>query len=253
MDENTRTQLEMIAAQAHAISEALARTKVEALPQADQTHHEVSRLTQQAQGLIGDPNMAELLPQRVGPAFLGGTVAKSAVMAAAQRLAAALETLLAREPGRVEQLEREKQALEAKVVEVEVRAVTIKDDELRERCVDLLLRSGKADTAVGAACTVLEDRLRSIAGLGPDAYGVNLVDRALKRQNGILVLSDVDAEQEGAHHLYRGVVGFFKNPTSHRVIEDYDLTRARQVVGLIDTLLQLLREAKRRTDQNVAP
>jgi len=47
--------------------------------------------------------------------------------------------------------------------------------------------------------------------------------------------------------LCRGVIGFFKNPTSHRVIEDYDLTRARQVVGLIDTLLQLLREAKKRS------
>jgi uncharacterized protein (TIGR02391 family) len=145
-------------------------------------------------------------------------------------------------------LEREKQALEAKVLEAEARAVGIRDDVLHEQCFDLLLRSGRADAAVARACTVLEDRLRSVAGLGPDAYGVNLVDTALKKQTGKLVLSDVDTEQEGAQHLYRGVIGFFKNPTSHRVIEDYDLTRARQVVGLIDTLLQLLRGAKKRSD-----
>jgi len=176
-------------------------------------------------------------------------IPKSRLMAAAQGLATTIDTLLAREPGRLEQLQREKEALEAKVVEVEGRAVIILDDELRYRCAGLLLEPGKADMAVAAACTVLEDRLRKAAGLPKAVFGVALVDQALKKRDGVLVLSDIEAEQEGVHHLYRGVIGFFKNPTSHRLIEDYDLTRARQVVGLIDALLSLLREAKKRTVQ----
>jgi hypothetical protein len=78
-------------------------------------------------------------------------------------------------------------------------------------------------------------------------YGVDLVDQALSPKSGILVFGDIAAEQQGIHQLYRGVIGFFKNPTSHRLIEDYDLTRARQVVGLIDTLVCCLRDAKKRT------
>jgi uncharacterized protein (TIGR02391 family) len=251
VDDNARTQLAVVAAQARGISEALAHNKEEYLERDDGTNYALNHLLQGAHEVLGDSRVAKLLPKEVHSQSPLGIVPRTRVMAAAQQLAAALETLLAQEPGRVEQLEGEKQALEAKVVEAEARAVTIKDDELRERCVDLLLRPGKADTAVAAACTLLEDRLRNVTGLPNDDIDVSLVDKALKKREGKLVVSDVDAEQDGFHMLCRGVIGFFKNPTSHRVIEDYDLTRARQVVGLIDTLLQLLREAKPRTAHNV--
>jgi uncharacterized protein (TIGR02391 family) len=122
------------------------------------------------------------------------------------------------------------------------------DDELRERCLDLLVRPGKADTAVREACVLLEDRIRKVAGLRQDVFGVDVVDQALGQKSGVLLFSDVPAEQQGIHSLYRGVIGFFKNPTSHRLIEDYDVTRARQVVGLIDTLLCSLRDASKRTE-----
>lgn len=245
MDQDTRSQLAIIAAQARAISEALAHSKSERLERDDRTHHHYGALLTQARELLGDSPAANLLPSGVQPMSSAG-VPRARLMAATAQLGTALETLLAGDPSRVEELEGEKEALEAKLREAEARAVTIVDDELRDRCVDLLLRPGKADTAVRDACTVLEDRIRKAVALPPDVFGVGLVDRALSKKNGVLILSDVEAEQEGIHHLYRGVIGFFKNPTSHRLIEDYDVTRARQVVGLIDTLLCLLRDARKR-------
>lgn len=247
MDEEIRTQLVIVAAQARELSEALGNSKAERLETRDHTHHFYNNLLTKAHELLGDSATRKLLPSGIHPAGSALTMAKSDVMAGAAQLASVLEKLLGQESGRVEELEREKQALEAKVLEAEARAVTIKDDELLDRCVDLLLKPGKADIAVGAACTVLEHRIRKVAGLPKGVVGVKLVEQALGK-NGKLVTSDVEAEQEGFHLLCRGVIGFFKNPTSHRVIEDYDLTRARQVVGLIDTLLQLLREAKKRSD-----
>lgn len=248
VDEDTRAQLTMIAAQARAIPEALATSKAIRLDPDDHTHHELNKLLGRAHDLLGDCAAAKLLPSGVQPMSPAHGPARLDVMTAARQLATALETLLAQEPSRLEELEEQNQALEAKIREAEARAVAIVDDELRDRCVDLLLRPGKADTAVRDACVVLEHRLRRAAGLPRDVYGVDLVDQALSQKSGVLVFSDVAAEQQGIHQLYRGVIGFFKNPTSHRLIEEYDLTRARQVVGLIDTLLCSLRDARKRTD-----
>jgi hypothetical protein len=138
--------------------------------------------------------------------------------------------------------------LESKLAETESRSITLKDDELRERCLDLLLRPGKADTAVREAAVVLEHRVRKMASLSDDAYGVGVVDRALSPKSGNLLFPGSTTEREGLHQLIRGTIGFFKNPTSHRIIADYDVTRARQVVGLVDTLLQLLQEAQLRAE-----
>ncbi|MCJ7510457.1 MAG: TIGR02391 family protein [Dehalococcoidia bacterium] len=210
-----------------------------------------SQLRNQAVMLLADNPVARLLPTDLLPKH--GDVARLDLVAAAGQLATALETLLLYEPGRVEQLEREREALEAKVREAEARSTAIVDDELRYRCLELLARPGRADTGVRDACVVLEDRLRVVAGLSQDVHGVDLVDRALNPKNGVLVFSNVAAEQQGIHNVYRGVIGFFRNPTSHRLMREYDLTRARQVVGLIDLLLSLLREAGRRADQSAEP
>lgn len=249
MDEDTRTQLAIIAQQARAISEALSKSKTDRLEADDHTHHNFNNLLGRAKELLGDSPTAKLLPSGVQPRGYRSGPGRLDIMTAAGQLATALETLLAHEPGRLEQLEKEKEELEARVREAEARTVTILDDELRDRCVDLLLRPGKADTAVGAACTVLENRIRKLAGLPPELIGVALVDQALRKREGELILRDIEAEQEGFHLLNRGVIGFCKNPTSHRLDPDYDLTRARQVVGLIDALLSWLRETKKRDPQ----
>ena len=134
-----------------------------------------------------------------------------------------------------------------------VRASRIVDDELNRRCWDLLAeeREGMYDTAAREACVLLEDRLRKIINAPFELYGVRLVDEALHPERGKLVFSEVPAEQESVHLLYRGVMGFFKNPLSHRMIS-YSPTRARQVVALVDLLLGLLSEARLRGGPNKA-
>lgn len=134
--------------------------------------------------------------------------------------------------------------LEARLAEAESRSIALRDDELRERCVDLLLRPGKADTAVRDAAVLLEHRVRRIAGLENTDLGVGLIDKALNPKTGVLKAEGTDAERRAVHELFRGTIAFFKNPASHRLIADYDVTRARQVVGLVDILLQLLQEMK---------
>jgi hypothetical protein len=74
-------------------------------------------------------------------------------------------------------------------------------------------------------------------------YGVGLIDKALNPKTGVLEFQGTPPEREGLHQLFRGAMGFFKNPTSHQIAE-YDVTRARQVVGLIDVLLQMLEETR---------
>ena len=246
MDEEIRAQLAIVAAQARELSNTLGTSSVSEFDSESHLVWAYTQLRGQALTLLADSPVAKLLPSDLYPNPTYRTVARLDMVAMAGQLATALDTLLLYEPGRLDQLEREKETLQAKLGEAETRAVTILDDELRDRCVDLLLRPGKADTVVRDACVVLEDRLRKVAGLPKGVLGVDLVDQALGQKTGVLVFSEMPAEQQGVHQLYRGVIGFFKNPPSHRLIEDYNLTRARQIVGLVDLLLSLLREAKKR-------
>jgi uncharacterized protein (TIGR02391 family) len=141
--------------------------------------------------------------------------------------------------------------LKGRLIEAESRSMLIKDDQLRDRCQDLLVRPGKLDTAVRDAAVVLEHRIRTLSGLPQHEVGVELVDKALNRKTGILVVKGLDSERRAVHDLIRGTIGFIKNPLSHQIIADYDVTRARQVVGLIDVLLQLLQETRRREANEV--
>ena len=121
------------------------------------------------------------------------------------------------------------------------------DDELRARCSDVLLRTRHTDSMVRDATVVLEDRLKERISADPTTYGQELVNQALRPNDGKLVLGDTPSEQASIHRLFQGVLGFFGNPTHHRLIRDLPAIRARQVIGMIDTLLVLLTEAKDRT------
>lgn len=206
----------------------------------------VNSLISRANEALKGCELQAAVPSLVSPVGPGNYVFREDLLVAIGSLRAGLEEILAQEGDEAESLRREVEALTSKLAEVETRSLNIVDDELRDRSLDLIVRPGKADAAVREACVLLEDRLREVSRLPAELVGVQLVSRALSPDSGVLILSDVKAEQDGIHTLYRGVIGFFKNPTSHRIIEDYDVTRARQIVGLVDLLLQLLREAKRR-------
>lgn len=120
---------------------------------------------------------------------------------------------------------------------------SLRDEELRSRCQDNFLRSKHMDTLVRDACVILEDRIRNKIGADASSIGVDLVNRALRPNGGDLVVSAIKGEQEGLHRLFLGAVQFFGNPTHHRLLADLPAVRARETIGFIDILLQILSEA----------
>jgi uncharacterized protein (TIGR02391 family) len=124
----------------------------------------------------------------------------------------------------------------------------IADEELQNDCAELLENQKYYINAIRSAGLVLEVRLRkTIGGDGPEKFkeGVKLVDYALQKDSGRLIISEHPAEQEGVHMLFRGATQFVRNPPSHKKLQ-YTELEARQAVGLIDYLLSLLRQAKPR-------
>lgn len=122
----------------------------------------------------------------------------------------------------------------------------LQDPELRERCGDVLNRTKKHDSMIRDAIAVLEDRLKNLPGVNLSHRRREVAVNALSPTTGVCTLGDDDGQKESAQLLYQGVLGFFGNPVLHG-LQDIDARQARQIVGFVDTLLALLREAQSRT------
>lgn len=157
-----------------------------------------------------------------------------------------LEQALRERQQAIERLTEENRDLQDERATLQASARLIADDELRKDCEEFLKRKDTCIDAIRRAGVVLEERLkRTIGGDGEEKfkYGLDLVDYALRKGSGKLVLSENPAEQEGVHMLFRGAVQFVRNPPSHKKLK-YDELEARQAVSLIDYLLSLLRQIK---------
>ncbi len=119
----------------------------------------------------------------------------------------------------------------------------ISDDELRQRCEDLLIAEDHHDRVIREACVILENRIRNALGASKSVVGTSLMERAFGPRSGLLKLSDEDQEQLGAMHIYRGVMAFFRNATGHNLIETYDQEDALQFVVFVDLLLSMVDRA----------
>lgn len=122
----------------------------------------------------------------------------------------------------------------------------IADDELRDRCLDLLNARGHFDRAVNQAHLVLEDRVRRAAELTNRDTGRGLVNRAISDE-GPLVFSSEPAEQEAARALFNGMVGLLRNPTGHRLGHRISKEDAIAIVGFVDYLLRRVDRATTNT------
>jgi uncharacterized protein (TIGR02391 family) len=132
-------------------------------------------------------------------------------------------------------------------------SVEIADQELREACADLLAARERHDRAVDQACRVLEHRVRELVrdrlaaeGRDPDKMKArDLMARAFRETDPLLVLSTDPDEQKAAMFLYMGVMGFFRNKTAHQIVRSYDRAHAERLVASVDLLLDLADEAAR--------
>jgi uncharacterized protein (TIGR02391 family) len=99
---------------------------------------------------------------------------------------------------------------------------------------------GEYELAVFAAMRQVEIRIRELSGASESDIGVALATAAF-RPGGALHDPAMDpGEAEAIMALFRGAIGTFKNPTSHRPVDYDDPTLASEVVLLADLLLRML-------------
>jgi len=115
--------------------------------------------------------------------------------------------------------------------------------KIARRC-SVLFDSGQYDDAILAALIMVEEEIRARICAEPSDVGVNLVSKAMNPKSPRLVFSDVASEQEAAHALYRGAIGFLKNPRSHRFVDTADPVHAFEALAFASLLMRLLDGAK---------
>jgi uncharacterized protein (TIGR02391 family) len=105
------------------------------------------------------------------------------------------------------------------------------------RC-EALFAARQYDSAVLAAFTALEEAVRERAGAPPTEVGVTLVSYAMNPKSPRLRFSAITAEQEGYHALFRGALGAFKNPLSHRAVGHTDPVRVLEHLAFASLLMR---------------
>lgn len=136
-----------------------------------------------------------------------------------------------------------KNAPSAKAMYKAAIASLIQDDELRERCVDLLLANKHFDRAINQATLVLEDRIRHKAQPLKKLMGENLVGFTFNEELAKTVLqvaSGDSDDQRGFTQIMRGIVPTFRNKTHHHITASFSREDAMRVCGFIDVLLRVV-------------
>jgi len=122
----------------------------------------------------------------------------------------------------------------------------IQDQELRDRCGDLLKAKRNFDRVFREATTIMDDRIKKLAGLGR-MKPLDAVGKALNPdpQKAILKVSDEKYEQDGFYSICKGLVLAFRDPTHHKLSDQFSREDALKFCGFVDALLTVLGKAKK--------
>jgi len=98
------------------------------------------------------------------------------------------------------------------------------DEELKTRCIPLLATGGSDsmlwDSVVRTAGVILEERLRDVGCTSdPNLTGQGLVNTVFSKSGILASKFTIDSERQGYRDLYAGIVGSFRNPSAHRLID----------------------------------
>jgi hypothetical protein len=102
--------------------------------------------------------------------------------------------------------------------------VTNLDDEIKDRCLPIL-GAGSTDpmlwdSAVRTAGVILEERLRDVGGITDHGrVGRDLVNDIFGNNGTLADEFSLGAERQGYRDLYAGIVGAFRNPYAHRLVD----------------------------------
>lgn len=136
-----------------------------------------------------------------------------------------------------------------KIIEIGSIYNSIRDEELKARCSDLLSAPGNFDRVINQATLVLEDRIRTKSGNGAGLTGVQLVNTVLKTDpaDSVLVVATDPGEHEGFCHICRGMMQAFRNPTHHELSDRFSREDALKLCAFVDNLLQVIDGAEVRS------
>jgi uncharacterized protein (TIGR02391 family) len=110
---------------------------------------------------------------------------------------------------------------------------------------ELIAQSPQA--AIEHAFTIFEDHLRSRLGVSSATYGEGLINEAFK-QNGKLLYSEVESENNGVRNLMAGAYATYRNPRKHRLVQD-DKESAIAIIALVELLIHIVDESFERSGQ----
>jgi uncharacterized protein (TIGR02391 family) len=99
---------------------------------------------------------------------------------------------------------------------------------------------GEYELAALAALRQVEIRVREMTSAQPGDIGVALMTQAFREGGPLRDITAEKGEAEAMMSLFRGAIGVFKNPVSHRQVDYADPTLASEVVLLADLLLRIL-------------
>ena len=109
------------------------------------------------------------------------------------------------------------------------------------RKVKPLFLRGDYDTAIFQAFKIVEVQVRSKGGYSNSDYGTDLMRKAFHSETGILTNKKSEkAEKEAMSHLFTGAIGLFKNPSSHRFIENITPEDAADLIRFANFLLKII-------------
>lgn len=118
------------------------------------------------------------------------------------------------------------------------------DQELKDRCADLLRGRKKLDRPVNQATLVLEDRLRKLGMITTKATALELTSMVLHPKRAVLRVHKDDDVQEGVYSLCKGLFAVFRNLTHHHLTDKFSREDAMSICGFIDAMLRILGEGK---------
>ena len=136
--------------------------------------------------------------------------------------------------------------LSEEIIEIGSIYNSIKDEELKSRCSDILTAASNFDRVINQASQVLEDRIRTKSNLDRSFTGIKLINTALNSDStkSVLIVSENNEEHEGFCHICRGIMLAFRNPTHHYLSDSFKREDALKFTAFIDNLLKILNKCK---------
>ncbi len=122
----------------------------------------------------------------------------------------------------------------------------VQDDELRDRCADLIKRPRNHDRVFREATTLLEHRIKTLSGITQRMNPQALIGKVIAPNPtlAILVVSSEPSEQEGFFKICSGIEAAFRNRTHHEVSNRLTRNDAIKFCGFVDSLLLILANAE---------